>query len=104
MGHNSSVSDSQKVNCGVHGWQEQTFVCQHIAESLHTNIPVGFHWPSEQTDARPDAWCSACEKARVNAEGDWTPEVNEKLGVKLLCGACYDYAKSIWSNGRKITQ
>ena len=97
------MSDRQKINCGVHGWQEQTFVCQHIAQSLHTNIPVGFHWSSGQTDMRPDAWCSACEQARIDAGGDWTPEVEEKLRVKLLCGACYDYAKTIWSNGRKIT-
>lgn len=98
------MSDSQKIQCDVHGWQEQTFVCQHIAESLHTGIPVGFHWSAEQTEARPDAWCSACEQVRVEAGGDWTPEVEQKLSVKLLCGACYDYAKSIWSKGRKITQ
>jgi len=98
------VSDPQKINCHVHGWQEQTLVCQHIAQSLHTGIPVGFHWSSESTKAHPDAWCSACEKARVEGGGDWTPEVEQKLGVKLLCGTCYDYAKSIWSNGHKITQ
>src|ERR1700733_5580395 len=78
---NSSVSDSRKISCGVHGWQDQTFVCQHITESLRTGIPVGFCWSSEQTDPRPDAWCSACEKARLEAGGDdWTPEVSEKLG------------------------
>ena len=98
------MSNSQKIQCDVHGWQEQTFVCQHIAQSLHTGIPVGFYWSSEQADARPDAWCSACEKARIEAGGDWTPEVEERLKVKLLCGACYDYAKSIWTKGRKITQ
>jgi hypothetical protein len=99
------MSDSQKINCDVHGWQEQTFVCQHIAHSLRTGIPVGFHWPAKQSSARPDAWCSDCEEARVEAGGDdWTPEVNEKLNIKLLCGACYDHAKSIWLNGRKITQ
>jgi len=102
--HNFPVSNSQKIVCHVHGLQEQAFVCQHIAQSLHTEIPVGFHWSSQQTDRRPDAWCSACENARLEAGGDWTPEVEGKLGVKLLCGACYDYAKSIWSNGRKITQ
>lgn len=98
------MSDPQKINCQVHGWQEQTFVCQHIAQSLHTGIPVGFYWSSESNQTRPDAWCSECEKARVEVGGDWTPEVEEKLRVKLLCGACYDYAKTIWSDGRKITQ
>jgi hypothetical protein len=98
------VSDSQKINCNVHGWQEQSFVCQHIAHSLCTGISVGFHWASSQNDIHPDAWCSACEEARIEAGGGWTPEVNQKLKVKLLCGACYDHAKSIWTNGRKITQ
>jgi hypothetical protein len=42
-------------------------------------------------------------KLALTREVNWTPEV-EKLGVKLLCGACYDYAKSMWSDGRKITQ
>ena len=105
LGYSFSVSESEKVNCNVHGWQEQTFVCQHIAESLRTGIPVGFFWSSEQTDCRPDAWCSGCESLRLEAGGDdWTPEVEKKLGIKLLCGSCYDDAKSIWSNGRKITQ
>lgn len=99
------MNDSQKVKCDVHGWQQETFVCQHIAKSLHTGIPVGFHWSAEQIEPRPDAWCSACEQARVAAGGDdWTPEVEAKLGVKLLCGACYDSAKTIWLKGRKITQ
>lgn len=53
---------------------------------------------------RPDAWCSECEHTRVEAGGDWTPEVGQKLRVKLLCGAYYDYAKTIWFNGGKITQ
>jgi len=98
------MSDSEKIQCGVHGWQEQTFVCQHVARSLRTGIPVGFHWSAEKTEGRPDAWCSACEQARVEAGGDWTPEVEQRLGVKLLCGACYDYAKSIWPEGREIPQ
>ncbi len=95
--------ESDKIHCGTHGWQERTFVCQHILQSLYTGIPVGFCWSSEQSDPRPDAWCSTCEKARQEAGGDWTPEVQEKLGVKLLCGACYDYAKSVWLNGRKVS-
>jgi len=98
------VSDLQMIKCRVHGLQEETFVCQHIAQSLHSGVPVGFHWSSEQTDSRPDAWCSACEQERLGAGSDWTPEVEKKFGVKLLCGACYDYAKSNWSNGRKLTQ
>ncbi len=98
------MSKSQKINCGLHGLQEETFVCRHIAQSLDTGIPVGFCWSSEQTSPRPDAWCQACEEGRLEAGGDWLPEVEKKLGITLFCGACYDYAKSIWNNGGKITQ
>jgi hypothetical protein len=98
------MAESQKINCTVQGWQERTFVRQHIAQSLHTGVPVGFYWSSQDTSAHPDAWCSDCEEARLEAGGDWTPEVSAKLGIKLLCASCYDYAKSIWSHGRKVTQ
>jgi hypothetical protein len=93
-----------KINCNCHGWQQETFVCQHIATSLSTGVPVGFHWSANSTNPHPDAWCSMCEQARIGAGGDWSPEVEEQLNVKLLCAACYEQAKSIWSYGRKVTQ
>lgn len=94
----------EKVLCAIHGEQDEAFVCQHIANSLHTGIPVGFFWSAESTQRHPDAWCEECEKARLAAGGDWIPEVERLLGIKLLCGSCYEYAKSIWSNGRKVAQ
>jgi hypothetical protein len=98
------MSEDRKVKCSTHGWQSEAFVCQHIFESLHTGIPVGFHWPEGSDSLHPDAWCSDCESARLEAGGEWTEEVEAILGVKLLCGACYEHAKSIWANGRKATQ
>ena len=98
------MSEIEKIKCAIHGWQEESFVCQHIASTLSTGVPVGFHWSSGSTSRHPDAWCSACEAARVQAGGEWTLEVQEKLKIKLLCGACYEHAKSIWSTGRKVTQ
>lgn len=98
------MSEPGKIECETHGWQDETFVCQHIVESLHTGVPVGFHWPEDATELHPDAWCSACESARIEAGGEWTEEVEQQLNIKLLCGACYEHAKDIWSNGRKVTQ
>jgi hypothetical protein len=95
------MTENHKVKCASHGWQDESFVCQHIIESLHTKVPVGFHWPAESTSLHPDAWCSGCEQARINAGGDWTPEVQEILNIKILCGSCYEHAKSIWSKGYK---
>lgn len=98
------MEESKKIECCVHGLQDETFVCQHIVQSLQTGVPVGFHWPEDSDQVRPDAWCAKCEDARIKAGGDWNDELYEMLNIKLLCGACYDHAKSIWSHGGKITQ
>ena len=50
-----SEPDSQ-ISCSTHGVQIQTFVCQHIARSLHTRIAVGFHWPRTTEDDLRGAW------------------------------------------------
>jgi len=97
------MSEARKVHCDAHGWQEECFVCGHIVESLHSGTPVGFHWPGESARKRPDAWCTACEQHRLENGGEWTPDIEEKLQIQLLCGACYDQAKSIWQRGRKLT-
>lgn len=99
------MSDADgKIRCSTHGLQDETFVCEHIINSTRTGVPVGFHWPAESDQPRPDAWCSACDEARIAAGGDWTDEVYKILNIKLLCGACYDYAKCIWEAGRKVVQ
>ena len=95
---------SGKVKCSTHGLQDETFVCEHIVNSMRTRVPVGFHWPSESDERRPDAWCSACEEARIAAGGDWTDEVMKVVDIQLLCAACYDHAKGILEAGRKVTQ
>jgi hypothetical protein len=55
---------------------------------------VGFFWTTfDPENARPDAWCTACE-ARVNeTDGEWVGEAEAHLQPKILCGACYDHAK-----------
>jgi hypothetical protein len=95
---------SERVQCLSHGWQEEAFVCQHIAGSLRTGVPVGFHWPAGSTTAHPDAWCTECEESRLAAGGDWTPQVEADLGIQLLCATCYERAKDIWSRGYKVSQ
>jgi len=96
------VPSPSKVRCGIHGMQDETFVCQHIFESLKSGVPVGFVAAVDPESARPDAWCTRCEKARIEAGGQWTEEVNELLSIRLLCGACYDLAKGISMSGGKV--
>lgn len=82
------------VRCSEHGEQEETFVCQHIVETLRDGMPRGFFWSIARDVPRPDA-CSACNDTVAAAGGDWTPEAEAAAGVRLLCGACYDRAKAI---------
>jgi hypothetical protein len=92
--------ETQTVHCDTHGPQPQAFVCQHIFVSLDTERAVGFHWPAESDDPFPDAWCNKCEAARVAAGGDWNEELMKMVGIKLICGSCYQVAKDIWLRAR----
>ena len=65
------------IDCDKHGKQEETFVCQHIVESLYTKTPVGFYSASEP---RGDAWCNECERVRIQEGGGW----NEKSECLLV--------------------
>ncbi len=38
---------SDTVKCKTHGVQQAAYVCQHIVGSMHSGIPVGFHWSRE---------------------------------------------------------
>ena len=40
------------IHCCEHGEQEETFVCQHIVETLKDKKPRGFWWSSEQARER----------------------------------------------------
>jgi hypothetical protein len=89
------MSGEHSVQCGVHGVQPETFVCQHIFASLTTQQPVGFHWPESDPSERPDAWCSACNDLLSHNGWEWTPEASAHAGIKLICGRCYDRARAI---------
>ncbi len=83
------------VQCTVHGLQQRTFVCQHIAEGLVDRNRVGFFWTREEPEnPRPDAWCAACDSRVKATDGEWVGAALEHRQPKILCGACYDSAKT----------
>jgi hypothetical protein len=88
-------SKENSVACERHGPQPETFVCQHIVQTLRDRRPVGFYWSTESQSARPDAWCSACNERVDAAGGEWTPEAEAAAGVSVLCATCYDEAKAL---------
>jgi hypothetical protein len=91
---------SNVIQCAAHGKQTKAFVCQHIVTTLDSRRAVGFHWSAEDLGPTPDAWCNACESARIAAGGEWTDKLLKKLGVTLICSSCYQSAKSIWQAAR----
>jgi hypothetical protein len=89
------VTDEHIVQCDQHGPQPETFVCQHIAQSLASGQPVGFHWPADSDQEYPDAWCSACHERHERCGFEWVGEAAEHLGAKLLCARCYVQARAL---------
>jgi hypothetical protein len=88
------------VRCATHGEQQKTRVCQHIVTGLKSKARVGFFWTTEDPEnARPDAWCAECEDRVRLTDGDWIGEAEEHLKPQVLCGACYDLAKTFHMGG-----
>lgn len=95
LGVRPTNKDMLLVECRRHGPQEETFVCEHVVQSLRDGRPRGFYWSDRVETARGDAWCSTCNEALQAAGGEWTAETEKLANVKLLCGACYDEAKRL---------
>lgn len=86
----------ETVECNSHGPQPGTFVCQHLAESLRGGNRVGYYCSGENPDnPRPDAWCARCEEKRLQCSSDWNDESESFAGITLLCGFCYDAARTL---------
>ena len=85
----------KKVECEVHGIQDETFVCQHVVQGLRDGTPYGFWWADDPGNARPDAWCTSCNEMVAESGGGWTTDAEKLAGIKLLCGACYDRARAM---------
>jgi hypothetical protein len=97
-------STTATVDCPQHGHQQETFVCQHIVKGFAERRRVGFFWTREDPEnPHPDAWCAECEERVRSSGGEWTGEAEAQLKAKVLCGACYDAAKSI-SHRKDLTK
>ena len=79
------------VHCDRHGDRRKAYVCSHL---LH-GARLGFISSpgEEETNPHPDAWCSACEGIRQQYGGEWNPESEKLITVKLVCGDCYEEIK-----------
>lgn len=98
------TSQIRSVQCPEHGTQQETFVCQHVVQGLREKSAYGFWLADDPENPRPDAWCTSCNDALHKAGGEWNEETEALAYVKLLCGACYDKAKSMNGPAKKWWQ
>jgi hypothetical protein len=91
----AAVSSEKLINCDSHGPQQETFVCAHILDGSRAEKRAGFFYVPDPDNPRPDAWCAECNDRFQRGGGDWEilPE-SEQPKIAILCGACYDEAKS----------
>jgi hypothetical protein len=90
----------KSIRCETHGLQQETWVCQHIAQGLADRNRVGFFWVTGDPDnSRPDACCFDCNERVKATGGEWVDEALTQLEPKSLCGACYDLAKAFHMGG-----
>jgi hypothetical protein len=74
--------------CEKHGTQGIGLVCQHIVQAKES---VGFFWSDDSDQARPDAWCAACEEKLL--QNEFSEAWFEQAGFQALCALCWDAAK-----------
>lgn len=77
------------VSCDRHGMQGIGLVCQHL---LSYKEPIGFYWSDDSDQARPDAWCNACEEQLLKDQ--FTEAWYEQAGFQTLCALCWDELKA----------
>jgi len=86
---------SAVVQCEKHGAQPETFVCDHVVQSLRDGQPRGFFWAVDSDDEYPDAWCGQCNDRLAASGGEWTDALEATAKVRLLCARCYEAAKEL---------
>ena len=84
-----------QADCPVHGPQGIGLVCEHIAFAVDRGDKVGFFWGDDTDTARPDAWCSDCERALVALDGASSEQWFKDARFKIFCARCWDEAKFI---------
>ena len=87
------MSDAR--GCPTHGNQGIGLVCTHVAHAIDSGVQVGFFWGDDSDTARPDAWCSACERALRALDGKSSEAWFIAAQFKIICAGCWDVARHV---------
>lgn len=91
-----SAEDKRRVICDTHGETVPTFVCKHLVGGSELGFYSAYDEDDEEPDEYPNAWCAACEAARIREggeSGDWNEASEAFAGVTLVCAGCYVAAR-----------
>ncbi|UUY10437.1 hypothetical protein LRS11_10570 [Pseudomonas sp. J452] len=82
------MSDEERnVECGVHGSNTATFICQHLQSGEGQGFNVAYD-PEQPDDLYPDAWCDQCD-AVLEQEGEWNDRAEAFADICVVCAECY---------------
>jgi len=87
----------RRISCGTHGEVGPAFVCGHLLRDRSTAL--GFNPATPEPGEEPQAWCDDCDRA-VLAAGDWTPELEERADIRLICEFCFETLRQIHQRAR----
>jgi len=90
MEFENTTQEHRTVRCERHGDRREAFVCEHLI----SGTKLGFFRSGDEGNPCPDAWCSACERLRLEHGGSWNDESEALIRVKLVCGDCYEEIKT----------
>jgi len=75
------------IECHIHSFANEAFICAHIVEGVINSAPTGFIWARDDHGII-NAYCNDCDEHLNAYGGEWTDEVAKFANVKLSCEKC----------------
>jgi len=79
------------IHCERHGDMREAFVCRHLLFGDRLGF---FEDTGDDENDPPNAWCSNCERVRLEHSGVWDEDTTALIDIKLVCRGCYDEIKT----------
>ena len=91
LGKSGTSGNIRTIHCERHGDMREAFVCGHLLFGDR----LGFFEDTEGVENDPsNAWCSDCERVRLEHGGVWDEDTTALIDIKLVCRGCYDEIKT----------